>query len=293
MNLENNKPNWLRVKSPTSVICEETHDLLRKLNLCTVCEAAACPNIGKCWGQSHAAFMILGDICTRNCRFCNIKTGAPCSVDPEEPNRLAEAVAKLELKHVVITSVTRDDLEDGGAGQFIKCIEQIRINSPGTSIEILTPDFLRKPNAIKAIVDAKPDVFNHNIEVVPRLYKSIRPGANYFHSLNVLRQVKELDHSIFTKSGIMLGLGENEEEILQVIDDIRTALIDFIVIGQYLQPSKNHAKLVRYVSPIEFDSYAAYAKSKGFLMISSEPLSRSSFHADEDFKKLVLTKTRI
>jgi lipoyl synthase len=286
MNTENKKPNWLRVKSTVSAACQGTQDILRQLNLCTVCEEAACPNVGKCWGQRHAAFMILGDTCTRSCRFCNIKTGVPCTVDPEEPNRLAVAVAKLGLKHVVITSVTRDDLDDGGAGQFVKCIEEIRSNSPNTSIEILTPDFLRKPNAIKTIVQAEPDVFNHNIEVVPRLYRSIRLGGNYFHSLNLLRQVKELEPSIFTKSGLMLGLGEKKEEVLQVMDDMRAALIDFIVIGQYLQPSKQHARLIRYIPPAEFDSYAAYAKAKGFLMVSSEPLARSSFHADKDFKKL-------
>jgi len=280
------KPDWLRVKAPTSVSCQSTQGILRESKLCTVCEAAACPNVGKCWGQKHAAFMILGDTCTRNCRFCNVKKGVPCIVDPDEPNRLAVAVAKLELKHVVITSVTRDDLDDGGAGQFVKCIEKIRATSPETSIEILTPDFLRKKNVIKKIVRAEPDVFNHNIEVVPRLYRSIRPGANYFHSLNLLRQVKEFDPSIFTKSGLMLGLGEKEEEVLQVMDDMRAALVDFIVIGQYLQPSKQHAKLIRYVPPVEFDSYAGYAKAKGFSMVSSEPLARSSFHADEDFKKL-------
>jgi len=280
------KPSWLRVKAPTSVICQETNDILRDLNLCTVCEAAACPNAGKCWGQKHAAFMILGDTCTRNCRFCNIKKGKPCLVDPDEPSRLAQAVAKLGLKHVVITSVTRDDLDDGGAGQFVLCIEKIRNSSADVSIEILTPDFLKKPKAVKTIAQARPDVFNHNMDVVPRLYKSIRPGANYFHSLNLLRQIKKLDPAIFTKSGLMLGLGESKDEVLQVMDDMRAALVDFIVIGQYLQPSNNHAKLIRYVPPSEFEFYAAYAKSKGFLMISSEPLARSSFHADKDFAKL-------
>ena len=286
MDLKPKNPNWLRVKAPTSFGCQGTQDILRQLNLCTVCEEAACPNVGKCWGQRHAAFMILGDTCTRSCRFCNVKTGVPCNVDPDEPNRLAEAVARLKLKHVVITSVTRDDLDDGGAGQFVQCIERIRATSPETSVEILTPDFLKKKNVIKKIVQAEPDVFNHNIEVVPRLYKSIRPGANYFHSLNLLREVKELEPSIFTKSGLMLGLGEKEEEVLQVMDDMRAALVDFIVIGQYLQPSKQHAKLIRYIPPVEFNSYAAYAKAKGFSMVSSEPLARSSFHADEDFKKL-------
>jgi len=280
------KPSWLRVKAPTSVEYQGTQGILQKLKLCTVCEAAACPNIGKCWGQKHAAFLILGDTCTRNCRFCNVKTGKPRAVALDEPTRLAQAVAKLELKHVVITSVTRDDLNDGGAGQFVRCIEEIRSSSPDVSIEILTPDFLRKPKAVEVIARARPDVFNHNVEVVPSLYKSIRAGANYFHSLNLLRQVKELDRSIFTKSGLMLGLGERKEEVLQVMDDMRAALVDFIVIGQYLQPSKTHAQLVRYVSPREFEFYADYAKSKGFLMVSSEPLARSSFHADKDFAKL-------
>ncbi|NRA73959.1 MAG: lipoyl synthase [Rickettsiales bacterium] len=284
--MECRKPDWLRVKAPTSIDYQGTRQILHKLNLHTICEEAACPNVGKCWGQKHAAFLILGDVCTRYCRFCNVKKGNPCSVDPREPGRLAEAVAKLQLKHVVITSVTRDDLDDGGAGQFVRCIKAIRASSPETSIEILTPDFLRKPKAIEMIVEAHPDVFNHNIEVVPRLYKSIRLGANYFHSLNLLREVKSSDYTIFTKSGVMLGLGEKKGEVLQVMDDMRAALVDFIVIGQYLQPSKRHAKVVRYVSPDEFKSYAIYAKSKGFSMVSSEPLARSSFHADEDFEKL-------
>ena len=280
------KPEWLRVKAPTSIDYRGTSEILHKLNLHTICEEAACPNVGKCWGQKHAAFLILGDVCTRYCRFCNVKKGTPCSVDLREPGRLAAAVAKLGLKHVVITSVTRDDLENGGAEQFVRCIKAIRASSPKTSIEILTPDFLNKPKAVKMIVDAKPDVFNHNMEVVPRLYKSIRLGANYFNSLNLLKEVKTLDPSIFTKSGLMLGLGEEKGEVLQVMDDMRAALVDFIVIGQYLQPSKRHAKLLRYVSPDEFRSYARYAKSKGFSMVSSEPLARSSFHADEDFERL-------
>jgi lipoic acid synthetase len=230
--------------------------------------------------------LILGDTCTRACRFCHVKTGTPNTVDIYEPARLAQAIAKLGLKHVVITSVTRDDLDDGGAGQFVKCIEKIRATAPDVSIEILTPDFLRKPSAPPLIAKAKPDVFNHNMEVVPRLYRSIRLGANYLHSLGLLRQIKELEPSIFTKSGIMLGLGEQEDEVLQVMDDMRAASVDFIVIGQYLQPSKKHAKVVRYITPEEFKAYAAHAKKKGFLMISSEPLARSSFHADEDFKTL-------
>ena len=280
------KPDWLRVKSPTSATFKRTQDILRRLKLNTICEEAACPNIGKCWEQKHAAFLILGDTCTRHCTFCNVKKGIPCSIDLTEPSRLAAAIAKLGLKHVVITSVTRDDLDDGGAGQFVRCIEEIRRTSPQTSIEILTPDFLKKPKATGMIVQAHPDVFNHNIETVPRLYKSIRLGANYFHSLNLLRQVKEFKPAIFTKSGLMLGLGEIKEEVVQVMDDMRAASVDFIVIGQYLQPSKRHAKLVRYISPDEFKSYGDYAKKKGFLMVSAMPLARSSFHADEDFKKL-------
>lgn len=286
MELQDKKPDWLRVKSPTSVDFKGTQGILRTYKLNTICEEAACPNIGKCWSQKHAAFLILGDTCTRACRFCHVKTGKPNAVDVYEPARLAQAIAKLGLKHVVITSVTRDDLDDGGASQFVRCIKKIRSSAPGVSIEILTPDFLRKPQAIEVIVKAKPDVFNHNLEVVPRLYKSIRLGGNYLHSVGLLRRVKELDPSIFTKSGIMLGLGEKEEEVLQVMDDMREAGVDFIVIGQYLQPSKKHAKVVRYITPEEFKFYATKAKEKGFTMISAEPLARSSFHADEDFERL-------
>jgi lipoic acid synthetase len=290
MDSTNKKPDWLRVRSPGSVDYEATRSILRQYKLNTICEEASCPNVGKCWSDKHAAFLILGDTCSRACRFCNVKTGKPNEVDPYEPARLAGAIAKLGLRHVVITSVTRDDLEDGGASQFAKCIEKIRRSIQNISIEILTPDFLRKPKAVSIIASSKPDVFNHNIEVVPRLYKSIRLGANYFHSLNLLRQIKELEPTVFTKSGIMLGLGETKEEVLQVMDDMRAALVDFIVIGQYLQPSKKHAKVVRYVTPEEFQAYAAYAKEKGFSMISSEPLARSSFHADEDFAKLKLQR---
>lgn len=280
------KPDWIRVKAPNSKEFKSTQDLIHSLKLNTVCEEAACPNIGECWAQKHATVMILGSVCTRACAFCNIATGRPDLLDPHEPERLAIAVGKLGLKHVVITSVDRDDLVDGGASHFVECIERIRKTSPGTTIEILTPDFLKKDGAVEQIVKAKPDVYNHNIETVPSLYNKIRPGARYFHSLNLLFSVKQLDPSIFTKSGVMVGLGETKEEIVQLMDDLRAADVDFLTIGQYLQPTKNHAQIDRFVTPEEFDYYERIARTKGFLMVSATPLTRSSYHAGEDFAKL-------
>ena len=280
------KPAWIRAKAPTSAGYHETRKLLRSKNLYTVCEEAACPNIGECWQQKHATVMILGDTCTRACAFCNIKTGMPREVDPTEPGHLAEVVVTMGLKHVVITSVDRDDLADGGADQFVQCIKAIRTASPSTTIEILTPDFLRKPGSVEVIVEAKPDVYNHNLETVPRLYRTVRPGARYFHSLRLLQQVKELDASIFTKSGIMVGLGEEKREVLQVMDDMRSAEIDFLTIGQYLQPTHRHHKVERFVHPDEFKGYERSARAKGFLMVSASPLTRSSYLAGDDFAKL-------
>lgn len=280
------RPDWIRVKAPISKGYQETKKLIDDLKLNTVCQEAACPNIGECWEKKHATVMILGSVCTRSCAFCNVKTGLPDLLDPHEPEKLALAVANLALQHVVITSVDRDDLPDGGAEHFANCIKYIRNSSPGTTIEVLTPDFLRKEGAEKIVVNARPDVFNHNIETVPSLYKSIRPGARYFHSLNLLCNVKKLAPDIFTKSGIMVGLGETIEEVLQVMDDLRAANVDFITIGQYLQPTKNHAKLNRYVSLDEFDFLERMAKTKGFLMVSASPLTRSSYHAGSDFKKM-------
>jgi lipoic acid synthetase len=281
------KPDWIRVKAPTSQGFKETHQLMRDLNLNTVCEEAACPNIGECWEKKHATVMILGSVCTRACAFCNVKTGKPDQLDPHEPEHLAEAAAKLGLAHIVITSVDRDDLADGGAEHFVQCIEKIRKAAPNTTIEILTPDFLRKPKeAMESIVAAKPDVFNHNLETVPSLYGKIRPGARYFNSLQLLSDVKRLDPLIFTKSGLMVGLGEKKHEVLQVMDDMRTADIDFITIGQYLQPTPKHAKVDRYVTPDEFAEYTRIAKAKGFLMVSASPLTRSSYLAGDDFAKL-------
>lgn len=280
------KPDWIRVRAPQSEGFKNTHKLARELKLNTVCEEAACPNIGECWAKKHATFMILGSVCTRACAFCNIKTGRPDAVDADEPQHLAEAIATLGLAHAVITSVDRDDLEDGGAAHFVKCIQAIREQSPETTIEILTPDFMRKPGAVEQVVAAKPDVFNHNIETVPGLYPRIRPGARYFHSLNLLHQVKQLDPSIFTKSGIMVGIGEEKSQVLQVMDDFRSASIDFMTIGQYLQPTPRHAPIDRFVTPDEFTFYERMGKAKGFLMISSSPLTRSSYHADADFKAL-------
>jgi lipoic acid synthetase len=277
------KPDWIRVKAPQSEGYIATRDLMRSSRLNTVCEEAACPNIGECWSKGHATVMILGSVCTRACAFCNIDTGVPDALDPHEPENLAMAVSKLNLKHVVITSVDRDDLEDGGAGHFAKCIEYIRTTSPYTTIEVLTPDFLRKEHGIGIVVKARPDVYNHNIETVPRLYKTIRPGARYFNSLHLLKTVKEQDPTIFTKSGLMVGLGESKDEVLQVMDDLRSAEVDFITIGQYLQPTPRHAPVDRFVTPDEFEYYARVAATKGFLMVSSSPLTRSSYHADEDF----------
>ena len=280
------KPEWIRVKAPGSPIYRETRKIVKDHDLVTVCEEAGCPNIGECWTKKHATMMILGDTCTRACSFCNVKTGLPGPVDAKEPEHVAEAVAKLGLRHVVITSVDRDDLADGGAQHFVDVIERIREFSPGTTVEILTPDFLRKDGALERVVEARPDVFNHNLETVPRLYLTIRPGARYFHSLRLLQRVKELDPTIFTKSGIMVGLGEAREEVLQVMDDMRSAGIDFLTIGQYLQPTRKHAAIDRFVTPEEFKSYETIARTKGFLLVSSSPLTRSSYHADEDFAKL-------
>lgn len=280
------RPDWIRVKAPISKGYQGTKKLVDDLKLNTVCEEAACPNIGECWEKKHATVMILGSVCTRACAFCNVKTGVPDLLDPHEPERLAIGVGKLGLEHVVITSVDRDDLEDGGAEHFANCIKAIRNTAPDTTIEILTPDFLKKDSALEVVVKAKPDVFNHNIETVPSLYKTIRPGARYFHSLNLLHRVKQLDPTIFTKSGIMVGLGETNEEVVQVMDDFRAANVDFITIGQYLQPTKKHAIVDRYVTPEEFKYLERVARTKGFLMVSSSPLTRSSYHAGDDFRKM-------
>ncbi len=280
------KPEWIRVKAPVSREYQNTRDLMRANKLNTVCEEAACPNIGECWSKKHATVMILGSTCTRACAFCNIKTGVPDLLDPHEPENLARAVAELGLRHVVITSVDRDDLPDGGAAHFAECITRIHALAPDMTVEVLTPDFLRKDHAIKVVTDARPDVYNHNIETVPRLYKTIRPGARYFNSLHLLKTVKEHDPSIFTKSGLMVGLGETKEEVVQVMDDLRAADVDFITIGQYLQPTPKHAKLERFVEPEEFEYYKRLAKTKGFLMVASSPLTRSSYHADADFAQM-------
>lgn len=287
------KPDWIRVKAPTSEEAAEVRRLMRDKNLHTVCEEAACPNIGECWKHKHATFMILGDTCTRACAFCNVKTGKPGAVDMMEPENLADSVARMGLKHVVITSVDRDDLADGGAFQFVACIERIRALGGDTTIEILTPDFRDKAGAIEAVARAKPDVFNHNLETVPRLYPGIRPGARYFDSLRLLQKVKEVDSSIFTKSGIMVGLGETRAEVLQVMDDMRSADIDFITIGQYLQPTPKHVGVDRFVTPDEFADYRAMAKAKGFLMVAATPLTRSSHHADRDFAELRAARQKL
>ena len=285
-NISPPKPKWLRVRAPLGKIFDETKGLLDDLNITTVCEEASCPNIGNCWSKKHATMMIMGDICTRACSFCNVATGKPNKLDLSEPIRVAKSVARLNLNHVVITSVDRDDLYDGGADHFVATISDIRKYSPNTSIEILTPDFLKKDGALEKVINAKPDVFNHNLETVPRLYPSVRPGARYFHSLSLLAKVKEVDPNIFTKSGIMVGLGESQNEIYQVMDDMRSANIDFLTIGQYLQPTIKHHKVEKFVHPDEFDKYKKVALSKGFLLVSSSPLTRSSFHASEDFEKL-------
>ena len=281
------KPDWIRVKAPTSEGFAATRALMRSKSLTTVCEEAACPNIGECWTKKHATVMILGDTCTRACAFCNVKTGMPRAVDPMEPNNVADAAAQMGLSHIVITSVDRDDLKDGGASQFVKVIEAIRKSNPTTTIEILTPDFRNKHEAaVEAIVAARPDVYNHNLETVPRLYPTIRPGARYYASLRLLESVKKLDPTIFTKSGVMLGLGEERLEIHQVMDDMRSADIDFLTMGQYLQPTPRHAKVAEFVTPAAFAAYGAIARAKGFLLVASSPLTRSSYHAGDDFEKM-------
>ncbi|MEM9573602.1 MAG: lipoyl synthase [Pseudomonadota bacterium] len=284
--VQRKKPDWIRVKAPTSKGFRETNEIVRSHNLVTVCGEAGCPNIGECWEQKHASFMILGDICTRACAFCNVTTGMPTHLDKDEPVNVAKAVKKMGLNHVVITSVDRDDLDDGGAQHFVEVIETIREYSPTTTVEILTPDFLRKEGALETVVAAKPDVFNHNLETVASNYLTVRPGARYFHSIRLLQRVKELDPTIFTKSGIMVGLGEERNEVLQLMDDLRTADVDFLTIGQYLQPTKKHHEVVRFVTPDEFKSFETVAYSKGFLMVSASPLTRSSHHAGSDFEKL-------
>ncbi len=280
------KPKWIRVKAPNSPVYFETREIMRKNNLVTVCEEASCPNIGECWSKKHATMMIMGETCTRACTFCNVATGKPLALDPFEPFNVAKAVHTMGLKHVVVTSVDRDDLDDGGAGHIAETIEAIREASPGTTIEVLTPDFLKKGDSYKIVVEARPDVFNHNLETVPRLYSEVRPGARYFNSLRLLDDVKSEDPQSFTKSGIMVGLGESKEEVFQVMDDLRAANVDFLTIGQYLQPSPKHHAIDRFVTPDEFEEYKTMAYGKGFLLVSSSPLTRSSYHADEDFAKL-------
>ncbi len=280
------KPDWIRVKAPGSPQWAATQKIVKDHKLVTVCEEAGCPNIGECWTKKHATFMIMGDICTRACAFCNVRTGLPAGLDPGEPARVADAVGKLGLSHVVITSVDRDDLEDGGARHFAQVIAAIRAASPQTTIEVLTPDFLRKEGALEQVVAAKPDVFNHNLETVPSKYLSVRPGARYFHSVRLLQKVKEIDPALFSKSGIMVGLGEEHHEILQLMDDLRSADVDFLTIGQYLQPTKKHHPVVRFLPPDEFRSLESIALAKGFLLVSASPLTRSSHHAGEDFARL-------
>jgi lipoyl synthase len=280
------KPAWIRVRMPGSPVYAETREIVKANGLVTVCEEARCPNIGECWSQKHATMMIMGDTCTRACAFCNVATGMPKPLEADEPRRVADAVAKLGLKHVVITSVDRDDLDDGGARHFADTIRQIRLANPQTTIEVLTPDFLRKTGALERVVEARPDVFNHNMETVPGLYLKIRPGARYFHSLRLLQRVKELDRQMFTKSGIMVGLGETRDEVLQLMDDLRSADVDFMTLGQYLQPTRKHAEVKAFVEPAAFESYARIAKTKGFLLVSATPLTRSSHHAGDDFARL-------
>jgi lipoic acid synthetase len=280
------KPDWIRVRAPVSRGYQETRDIVRSHGLVTVCEEAGCPNIGECWDKKHATFMIMGEICTRACAFCNVATGLPGPLDPAEPDNVARAVAKMELSHVVVTSVDRDDLADGGARHFAEVIRAVRSTSPATTIEVLTPDFLRKDGALEIVVEARPDVFNHNLETVPSNYLTVRPGARYFHSIRLLQRAKELDPSIFTKSGIMVGLGEARNEVVQLMDDLRSADVDFITIGQYLQPSKKHHPVRKFVTPEEFKAYETVAYSKGFLLVSASPLTRSSHHAGDDFARL-------
>jgi lipoyl synthase len=280
------KPDWIRVKAPGSPGFAATRAIVRAHGLTTVCEEAGCPNIGECWEKKHATFMIMGDTCTRACAFCNVKTGLPAALDPQEPAHVADAVARLGLAHVVVTSVDRDDLADGGAGHFAAVISAIRARTPACTIEVLTPDFLRKDGALEVVVAARPDVFNHNLETVPSRYLTVRPGARYFHSMRLLQRVKELDPAMFTKSGIMVGLGEERNEVLQLMDDLRSAEVDFLTIGQYLQPTRRHHPVARFVTPDEFKAYETVAYAKGFLMVASSPLTRSSHHAGEDFARL-------
>jgi len=280
------KPAWIRVKAPVSKGYADTHAIVRGNNLHTVCEEAGCPNIGECWEKKHATFMIMGDTCTRACAFCNVKTGLPGPLDPDEPAHVAAATAKLGLAHVVVTSVDRDDLSDGGARHFAEVIGALRAACPATTIEVLTPDFLRKDGALEVVVAARPDVFNHNLETVPSRYLTVRPGARYFHSIRLLQRVKEIDPAMFTKSGIMVGLGEERNEVLQVMDDLRSAGVDFLTIGQYLQPTRKHHAVEKFVTPDEFKAYESIAYAKGFLMVAASPLTRSSHHAGDDFAKL-------
>jgi lipoyl synthase len=280
------KPPWIRVKAPGSPIYRETKKIVKDNNLVTVCEEAGCPNIGECWTKRHATFMVMGDTCTRACAFCNVRTGIPAPLDLLEPENVASAVRQLSLKHVVITSVDRDDLKDGGGQHIADVIAAIRLATPETTIEVLTPDFLRKDGALEIVVAAKPDVFNHNLETVPSNYLTVRPGARYFHSIRLLQRVKEIDANMFTKSGIMVGLGETRNEVLQLMDDLRSADVDFLTIGQYLQPTRKHISVAEFVPPEQFESYADIARSKGFLLVSSSPLTRSSHHAGEDFARL-------
>ncbi len=284
------RPDWIRVRAPSSEGYFKTREIIRTHGLTTVCQEAGCPNAGECWAQGHATFMVMGETCTRACSFCNVATGKPDALDAFEPAKVADAVQKLGLSHVVVTSVDRDDLEDGGAEHISRTIRAIRRKTPLTTIEVLTPDFLRKDGALEVVVEARPDVFNHNLETVPGLYQEVRPGARYFHSLRLLQQVKELDPTIFTKSGIMVGLGETRTQVLQVMDDMRSANVDFLTIGQYLQPTKKHHAVERYATPDEFLAYEKSAYAKGFLMVSASPLTRSSYHAGDDFKKLRETR---
>lgn len=287
------RPPWLRVRLSADPEIERTRTLMRRLRLNTVCEEAACPNLAECWAERHATVMILGSVCTRACAFCNVATGLPDAVDPDEPDHLASAVAELGLSHVVITSVDRDDLPDGGAGQFARSIEAIRAKSPGVTIEVLTPDFRRKPDALATVIAAGPDVFNHNLETVPRLYRRVRPGADYRHSLALLAEGKRLRPGLFTKSGIMVGLGERDDEVVEVMDDLRAADVDFLTIGQYLRPTPSHARVERYVEPEAFAQMAAAARERGFLLVSATPLTRSSHHADADFQRLRAARERL